>query len=426
MNIRLKNILEKQNKDFLSLLERLKLCPTYSRLCLQKGIHLEDINDIKNIQRLPIIDKSYFSMTNSSDWPENVNKKIVRIHATSGTTATPIYVPYTQKDLVDWSNIMARTLTLMEVRCSDKVFNALPYGMFTGGLGFHNGAEKIGCTVIPAGASSTTKHMEMMEHLNPSVIIATPSYALHLFESYWQKTNKKPGFRLGIFGGECWTEEAKQLFEQFYSVTAYNCYGLTEMIGPGVAIETAKTQGKLVIQENYFFPEIINPITMEPVTVGEWGELVLTHLSKEASPLMRYRTHDITRFTGDRYHGFRLIDKIQGRTDDLLIVRGVKFYPMQLEAILLTFNEMSSHYLIELERPHNLDELTIKCELKQEKDYLDQDLITSLIESLQTKIKNCLGVSVKITIAKKDSLPQTPGKAKRVRDGRISLGTHLT
>lgn len=418
MDHNLQNRIDKQNKDFLALLNRLKLSPSYQRLCSGKGVNLEKINGIKDIQHLPLISKSYLDINSITSWSGVPNEQIVRMHATSGTTGHPTYVPYTQNDINLWSNIMAKSLILMGVKKSDVVFNALPYGMFSGGLGFHYGAEKIGCTTIPAGASCVDKHIEIIENLNPDIIMATPSYGQHLFESFVRKRNKRPTFRIGVFGGECWTEESKTIFEQSYNTKAYNCYGLTEVIGPGVAHEIPETNGKLFIWEEHFFPEIINPRTLDSVEEGEWGELVLTSLSKEAAPLMRYRTYDITRFTGEKYMGYRLIDRIQGRTDDLLIIRGVNVYPMQFEEIILTFQDISTNYLIEICRPQNLDKVTIKCELKREADYFNTNNITLLRKELQTKIKNYLGITVEISILEKGTLPVSQGKAKRASDLR--------
>jgi phenylacetate-CoA ligase len=416
MHVASNNLIDRQNNDFLLLIKKMQLCKAYRELCLKKNIQLDKITSINEIQSLPLIDKGYLSINNSSHWKGVRDEKIVRIHATSGTTGLPVYIPSTKNDLDNWSTIIGRLLLLTDVSPSHTILIALPYGMFTGGLGFHYGAEKIGCVTIPAGASNTNKHIEIIENLHPDILIATPSYGLHLLESYFQKTKKASGFKLGIFGGECWTEESKVNFEQTYNIKAYNCYGLTEIMGPGVACETPQTKGKLVVEEDYFFPEIINPITLEQVKEGEWGELVITTLKKEAAPLIRYRTRDITRFTGEKYNGFRLIDRIKARTDDLLTVRGVSFYPMRIEEIIFTFPEISSNYLIEISRPNNLDQLTIKLSFKLEN--LANNLVDLICKKIKEMIKSFIGISVEISLTKKEEIPLSLGKAKRVLDLR--------
>ena len=349
--------------------------------------------------------------------------EIVEIHSSSGTTGKPVVVGYTRRDLEVWSEVMARSLAMVGVTSQDVVQNAYGYGLFTGGLGFHYGALKIGATVVPTSAGNTRRQITLMQDLGATVLACTPSYALYLAEYAKDEMGIDPSslkLRIGCFGAEMWTEEMRREIEKRFGLKAYNFYGLTEIIGPGVGCECEEQKG-LHIWEDHFLPEIIDPETGEWVEDGKEGELVLTTLTKEGVPMIRFRTRDITSFIpGECPCGRtgRRIERIKGRTDDMIKVRGVMIFPYQIEQCLLEVQGVEPHYQIVLTRPHHLDEIEVQVEMSKETFSDEVRAIEDLRRRLEKRIEETVGIRVKVTLVEPKSLPRSEGKAKRIIDKR--------
>jgi len=396
--------------------------PSYRNKMQETGLLPGDIKSVEDISRLPF--------TNKSDLRDNYPfgmftvpmSEIVRIHASSGTTGKSTVVGYTRNDLQMWSEVVTRALCMAGVHKNDIVQVAYGYGLFTGGLGLHYGTENLGATVIPVSGGNTKKQIELMQDFGTSVIACTPSYALYLAE-VMQEMGITPGslnLRVGIFGAEPWTENMRREIEAKLQLSAIDIYGLSEVVGPGVSCECSHQTG-MHINEDHFLPEIIDPDTLEPVKNGETGELVFSTISKEGIPILRYRTRDLTRLIYDKCECGRTLvrmEKCKGRSDDMLIIRGVNVFPSQIESVLLEMSETEPHYLLIIEREGSLDVLKLMVEV-QEQFFSDE---IRELEALRKKITNAiqstLGVSAEVKLVEPKTIERTAGKAKRVIDNR--------
>jgi len=348
--------------------------------------------------------------------------EIVRIHASSGTTGKSTVVGYTRNDISTWSEVMARTLTSAGANRNDFIQIAYGYGLFTGGLGLHYGGEKIGASVIPISGGNTMRQIEIMRDFGSTVLACTPSYALYLAEAIQESGIDRSEFRLkaGVFGAEPWTENMRKEIEEKLKIKAIDIYGLSEVIGPGVASECQFQEG-LHINEDHFYPEIIDPDTLEVLPEGTTGELVFTTLTKEGLPLIRYRTRDLTRITTGKCKCGRTLarmDKCLGRSDDMLIIRGVNLFPSQLEHVLLEMSGIKPHYLLIVDRINNLDTLELRVEV-DEAFFLDKiSQLESLRKTISENLESSLGLSIKVTLVEPKTIERSEGKSKRVIDKR--------
>jgi phenylacetate-CoA ligase len=396
--------------------------PYYRNKMQEAGMGPEIIHSIDDLRLLPFTTKQDLR----DNYPFGLfavpMSEIVRIHASSGTTGKPTVVGYTRSDIATWSEVMARTLTAAGADRNDFIQIAYGYGLFTGGLGLHYGGEKIGASVIPISGGNTIRQIQLMHDFGSTVLACTPSYALFLAEAISESGIKREELKLkaGVFGAEPWTENMRREIESKLQIKAIDIYGLSEVIGPGVASECLVQDG-LHINEDHFFPEIIDPNTLEALPPGKTGELVFTTLTKEGLPLVRYRTRDLTRLHYEKCSCGRTMvrmDKCLGRSDDMLIIRGVNLFPSQVESVLLDISEIKPHYLLIVDRQNNLDSLELKVEVEEE---FFQDKISEL-ESLRQKIQNSLessiGIGLKVTLVEPKSIERSEGKAKRVIDNR--------
>jgi len=382
----------------------------------QHGVHPDDLQCLEDLAKFPFTVKSDLRDNYPFGFFAREMQDIVRVHASSGTTGQPTVVGYTQNDIDTWANVVARSIYAAGGRKKDKVHISYGYGLFTGGLGAHYGAERLGCTVIPMSGGQTAKQVQLIRDFDPDLIMVTPSYMLNIADEI-ERQNIDPAnlsLRCGIFGAEPWTNALRSEIEQRMHIDALDIYGLSEVMGPGVAQECIESKDGPVIWEDHFYPEIINPVTGELVEEGEQGELVFTSLSKEAMPIIRYRTRDLTRLLPPTSRSMRRMDKITGRSDDMLIIRGVNVFPTQIEEQLLSIEKLSPHYHITIDKQGNMDNLTIQVEAKQNAAAGD----AGLSRELQQKIKTFIGVSSQIEILAPQHLQRSQGKAVRVTDNR--------
>ena len=401
--------------------------PFYRQAFMEKGITPADIRSLADLPLLPFTRKAHFR----DNYPFGLTlvpmKQIVRIHASSGTTGKPTVVAYTAHDIDLWAEVMARTLTAAGVSKNDVVHNAYGYGLFTGGLGFHYGAERVGAAVIPVSGGQTKRQIMLLQDLGGTVLCCTPSYAIYLAEAAEEMgvNMRETQLRIGIFGAEPWTQEMRREIQAYTGLLALDIYGLSEIIGPGVSVE-CECQAGLHIFEDHFLPEIVNPNTGEPLPYGEPGELVLTTLTKEATPVLRYRTGDITRLHPEPCACGRTLvrmEKISGRTDDMLIVRGINVFPSQIETVLLRVDGILPHYQILVDRQHHtLDDLEIWVEVSDE-IFADEIRRMEMLErELHNELYNAVGISTRIKLVEPGSIQRSEGKAKRVFDRRQVYG----
>ncbi len=414
---------EIQNERLVKMIERMYYnVPFYRKKLTEMGIEPKDIKSIDQLKDLPF--------TVKEDLRENYpfglftvpQNQIVRLHASSGTTGKPTVVGYTKNDLQLWSEVVARSLTMAGVTKEDIIQIAYGYGLFTGGLGVHYGAEKVGASVIPISGGNTKKQLQLMVDFGSTVIACTPSYAAHLGESLAAAGIDRKDIKLkaGIFGAEPWTNELRKQVENLLGIKAFDIYGLSEIIGPGVSMECECQQG-MHIFEDHFIPEIIDPKTLEVLPYGELGELVFTTITKEAMPLLRYRTRDLTRLHADKCDCGRTLvrmEKCVGRSDDMLIIRGVNVFPSQVEAVLLEMSEASPHYQLVVNRENNLDTLEINVEIDDQFWSDEIKILENLKRQFQHNIASALGISAKINLVEPFTIARSEGKAKRVIDNR--------
>lgn len=396
--------------------------PFYRRKMQELGLGPESIQNIDDIVKLPFTTKDDLR----DNYPFGLfavpMSEIVRLHASSGTTGKPTVVGYSRRDIGTWSEVMARTLTAAGATRHDFIHVAYGYGLFTGGLGLHYGGEKIGASVIPVSGGNTKRQLQLMQDFGSTVLACTPSYALFLAEAIEESGIRRSDLKLrvGVFGAEPWTENMRKEIEEKLQIKAIDIYGLSEIIGPGVASECLFQQG-LHINEDHFYPEIINPETLEVLPPGKTGELVFTTITKEGLPLIRYRTRDLTRLNYDQCKCGRTLvrmEKCLGRSDDMLIIRGVNVFPSQIESVLLEMSEIKPHYLLVIDRINNLDELEIQVEVEEQffQDKIGQ--LMSLKQKIQNNLESSLGISVKVTLVEPKTIERSEGKAKRVIDKR--------
>ncbi len=387
------------------------------------GIEPKDIKSLSDLTSLPFTEKQDLR----NHYPFGLfavsRENIVRVHSSSGTTGKATVVGYTKRDIKNWSNMMARSFAIAGATSEDSIHNAYGYGLFTGGLGAHYGAEALGATIIPVSGGGTRRQIMLLKDFGPTVICCTPSYALFLYE-----TGKEMGIdfrelplKIGIFGAEPWTESMRKDIENKLNIKALDIYGLSEIMGPGVAMECAEEQNGLHIMEDHFLPEVINPETGEHVEPGEIGELVITTLTKEGIPLIRYRTRDLTRlnYTSCRCgRTFARMQRVTGRSDDMLIIRGVNVFPSQIESIIIETEGVTPHYQLVVERQGNLDILTVKVEISGTAFSDEIKNLQRLESKIQKNIKEFLGVTAKVKLVEPKSIERSAGKAKRIIDLR--------
>ncbi len=398
--------------------------PFYRKAFDECGVSPGDIRTLDDIRRLPFTGKQ--DLRNGYPYQMFAVPKdtIVRLHASSGTTGKSTVVGYTRRDLSNWSEMMARSLSAAGITRQDFIHNAYGYGLFTGGLGVHYGAEALGATVIPISGGGTSRQVELLRDFGATAITCTPSYALYLFEAAREQgvDIRSLPLRVGVFGAEPWTEEMRTEIERNLGIVAVNIYGLSEIMGPGVAQECAEAKYGMHIWEDHFLPEIIDPVTGETLPAGATGELVLTTLTKEGIPLIRYRTRDMTSLEYTPCACGRThvrMTRIIGRSDDMLIIRGVNVYPQQIESILVDKEGIAPHYEIEITREDNLDNLEIRVEFSEDMFISDEVRhIQKREKRLQKVIKDYLGVTARVRLVEPHSLQRFEGKASRVRDLR--------
>ena len=387
------------------------------------GIKPDDIKELSDLKNLPFTYKDDLR----DNYPFGLftlpMEDIVRIHASSGTTGKPTVVGYTQKDVYTWSGLMARTLTAAGVSKNDIIHNAYGYGLFTGGLGFHYGAETLGASVIPISAGNTKRQIMIMQDFGPTVLTCTPSYALHLSEvaDDMGVDFKKMKLKVGVFGAEPWSNNMREEIEKKLNLDAIDLYGLSEIIGPGVSSECIEAKDGLHVFEDHFIPEIIDPKTEEVLPYGEKGELVFTTITKEALPLIRYRTKDISVLNPDPCKCGRThvrMERVSGRTDDMLIIRGVNVFPSQIESVLLNIEDVEPHYQMIVEREGALDILKVNVEVNESVFSDEIKGLQKLEKDIETEIKDLLGVNVTIKLVEPKTIQRSEGKAVRVIDNR--------
>ncbi|MEN6291543.1 MAG: phenylacetate--CoA ligase [Methanobacterium sp.] len=421
--------MSENNKEALQL-ERLQMAvkrayesvPYYKKRFDELGVKPEDIKTLKDIEKLPFTTKDDLRDAYPFGMFAVPRKEIVEVHTSSGTTGKPTVSGYTRGDLEIWGEVMARGLCMFGVTDDDIIQNTHGYGLFTGGFGVHYGAQKMGATVIPISTGQTKRQIEIMQDFGTSVMIFTPSYGLYLAEEIEEEgiDTKTIGLKAIGFGAEMWTEEMRQEIQKRFNAPAYNIYGLTEVIGPGVGLECSERDG-LHISEDHFYPEIIDSDTHNVLPDGEKGELVLTTLTREGTPLIRFRTKDVTKLTRGKCGCGRTLvkmDRVTGRTDDMMKIRGVSVFPSQIEKALLRIDEVEPHYQIIVTRPHLMDEVEVQVEASES---LFSDEIKELVgirEKIEDYIHSEIGLRVKVTLVEPKTLPRSEGKAVRVIDKR--------
>jgi phenylacetate-CoA ligase len=388
----------------------------------ERGLAPEDIKSLADVAKLPFMVKADLRDTYPFGLFASPMQDIVRLHASSGTTGKPIVVAYTNGDVDVWSSVMERSFAACGLHEGDIIQNAYGYGLFTGGLGAHYGAERLGATVIPVSGGNTDRQIMLMSDFGATAICCTPSYFLHIIERAGQLgvDMKKLPLRAGVFGAEPWTESMRRRIEQETSIRAYDIYGLSEIIGPGVAVECSSQNG-LHIFEDHFYPEIIDPETGEPLPDGTEGELVLTTMSKQAMPMIRYRTRDITSLMTEKCpcgRTIRRMRRIGRRSDDMLILRGVNVFPSQVETVLLDVERTLPHYQIILTREHGLDQMEVQVEVTAETFSDTVGALEALEEKLADAMERVLQIRVKVTLVEPQTIQRSEGKAKRVIDRR--------
>ncbi len=383
------------------------------------GVHPSDFKDLSDLAKFPFTVKKDLR----DNYPFGLfavpREKLARIHGSSGTTGKPIVVGYTQADIDMWADVMARSIRAAGARPGMMVHVAYGYGLFTGGLGAHYGAERLGCTVVPMSGGMTDRQVQLITDFKPEVIMVTPSYMLAILDGFAKAglDPRESSLKFGIFGAEPWTNAMRGEIEHAFAMDATDIYGLSEVIGPGVAQECVETKDGLHVWEDHFYPEIIDPVTGEVVPDGEMGELVFTSLTKEAFPIIRYRTRDLTRLLpGTARPGMRRMEKVTGRSDDMMILRGVNVFPTQIEEALLATDWCAGHFFIELTREGRMDEMSVLTEAREE--HWDGAGLKVHAERLVTRIKDTIGITTRVTIQAPGSIERSAGKARRVVDKR--------
>ncbi|MGK5639928.1 phenylacetate--CoA ligase PaaK [Streptomyces sp. URMC 126] len=418
---------ERLSRDELTALQQERLRATlrhaydhvafYRRAFDEAGVRPEDCRTPADLPRFPFTTKADLRAHYPYGMFAVERERIRRVHASSGTTGEPTVVGYTERDLATWADLVARSLRAAGARPGDTVHVAYGYGLFTGGLGAHYGAERLGCTVIPASGGMTARQVRLLRDLRPDVIMVTPSYMLTLLDEFERQgvDPRSTALRVGIFGAEPWTDEMRREIEGRCGVDAVDIYGLSEVMGPGVAQECVETKDGPHLWEDHFYPEIVDPLTGEALPDGEHGELVLTSLTREAMPVVRYRTRDLTRLLPGTARVFRRMERIAGRSDDLLIVRGVNLFPGQIEAVLLQVPGVAPHFQLRLTREGRLDRLTVRAEARPG---ATPEQRAAAADTIARRVKDDVGVSATVEIVPPETLERSVGKIRRVVDER--------
>lgn len=391
--------------------------PHYREAFDDVGVGVEDLQSLEDIRKFPFTTKADLRASYPFGFFAVPREDVVRIHASSGTTGKPTVVGYTKNDIDTWADVVARSIRAAGGRPGMKVHVAYGYGLFTGGLGAHYGAEKLGCTVIPMSGGQTEKQIQLIRDFEPDVIMVTPSYMLALLDEFRRKglDPRKTSLKIGIFGAEPWTNAMREEIEDAFDIDAVDIYGLSEVIGPGVANECVETKDGLTIWEDHFYPEIIDPETGAVLPDGELGELVFTSLTKQAMPIIRYRTRDLTRLLPGTARTMRRIERISGRSDDLMIIRGVNVFPSQIEEIILSIDGLAPHYTLEISRPDRMDILKILVEAR---DDITMNRREESAARLRERVKTLIGISTTIEVLDVGEINRSQGKAQRIKDLR--------
>jgi len=391
--------------------------PPYRAMAGERGVHPDDLRELGDLAKFPFTDKAVLRANYPYGMFAVPRDRIARLHASSGTTGRPTVVGYTREDIGTWARLMARSIRAAGGRPGDRVHVAYGYGLFTGGLGAHYGAEELGCTVIPVSGGMTERQVMLIRDFEPEIIMVTPSYMLAIVDEMRRQGVDPRGtsLQVGIFGAEPWTQELRTEIEQQLDLHAVDIYGLSEVMGPGVAMECVETKDGLHVWEDHFYPEIIDPVTGEVLPDGEEGELVLTSLTKQAMPVIRYRTRDLTRLLPGTARPMRRIEKITGRTDDMIILRGVNLFPTQIEELIIRTPQLAPHFQCVLTRSGRLDELTVKVERRHE---VAPSAAREAGRDLAALVKNTIGVSVAVEVIEPDGVERSMGKMRRIIDHR--------
>ncbi|ABD86255.1 phenylacetate--CoA ligase PaaK [Rhodopseudomonas palustris] len=394
--------------------------PHYRKKFDAAGVHPDDLTSLDDLAKFPFTTKADLR----DNYPYGMfavpEHEVARVHASSGTTGKPTVVGYTKGDIEIWADVVARSIRAAGGRPGMKLHNAYGYGLFTGGLGAHYGAEKLGCMVIPVSGGMTERQVQLITDFKPDIIMVTPSYMLAILDEFRRQgiDPRKSSLKVGIFGAEPWTNAMREEIEQTFDLHAVDIYGLSEVIGPGVASECVETKDGLHVWEDHFYPEIIDPDSGKVLPDGEQGELVFTSLTKQAMPVVRYRTRDLTRLLPGTARSMRRMEKVTGRTDDMIILRGVNLFPSQIEEKLLTIAALSMHYQLVLTRTGRMDELEVHVEARP--DAAASELREAAANRLELAIKHTIGITTRVIIRDPDSIERSAGKAKRIVDRRPS------
>ena len=390
----------------------------YRRAFDAAGVHPDEVQELGDLARLPFTAKADLRDNYPFGMFAVPREQVSRIHASSGTTGKPTVVGYTRQDIDTWAEVMARSIEAAGGRPGDMVHIAYGYGLFTGGIGAHYGAERLGCTVVPVSGGMTERQVQLIQDFRPRIIMVTPSYFLAILDEMQAQgiDPKDTSLEIGIFGAEPWTEQMREEVQRRSNLRAVDIYGLSEVMGPGVSQESGQTQDGLHIWEDHFYPEVVDPVTGEVLPDGQEGELVFTSLTKQAMPVVRYRTRDLTTLLpGTAYPQFRRMARITGRSDDMMIVRGVNVFPSQVEEQLLAVEGLTPHYLCVLTRPGRLDELTVQVEAAQDGDETSR---SAMAAQLRSRVKHHVGVTIAVEVLAPHALERSLGKAKRISDQR--------
>ncbi|TCD14957.1 phenylacetate--CoA ligase PaaK [Oricola cellulosilytica] len=392
--------------------------PFYRQKFDGAGVHPDDLKDLADLAKFPFTTKPDLRDNYPFGMFAVPRDQVLRIHASSGTTGKPTVVGYTHKDIENWAHVVARSMRAAGTRPGDVVHISYGYGLFTGGLGAHYGAEKLGCTVVPVSGGMTTRQVTLIEDLGASTIMVTPSYMLSILDEYRAQglDPRRSPLQVGIFGAEPWTNAMRIEIEQAFDMHAVDIYGLSEVIGPGVANECVETKDGLHIWEDFFYPEIVDPETGAVLPDGEKGELVFTSLAKEAMPIIRYRTRDLTRLLPGTARTMRRMEKITGRSDDMMIIRGVNVFPTQIEEQILRVPALAPHFQIELTREGRMDEMTVHVEATA--GHADEAARAAAAADLSERIKQVIGISSRIDVTPPEQVARSQGKAVRIVDNR--------
>jgi phenylacetate-CoA ligase len=392
--------------------------PHYRAALSAAGVHPDDVKDLADIAKLPFTTKETLRQNYPFGMFAVPRQQVVRVHASSGTTGRPTVVGYTKNDLETWATVMARSIRAAGGRPGDIVHIAFGYGLFTGGLGCHDGATKLGCTVIPVSGGMTERQVRLIADFEPDIIMATPSYVLNVLDEMERQgiDPRASSLNIGVFGAEPWTDNMRLALEERAGIHAVDIYGLSEVIGPGVAQECVETKDGPTVWEDHFYPEVVDPETGAALPDGEHGELVLTSLTKEAMPVIRYRTRDLTRLLPGTARGaMRRIERVTGRSDDMMIIRGVNVFPTQIEELILGEPELSPHFQCHLDRRGNMDTLTVKAERQPS---VTPDAAAAAARRVADRVKHLVGISMTVEATEPNTVERSQGKMRRIVDHR--------